>query len=85
MKLHKNLLYVNGIVLLVFGLWGGISGGSSGIGIAFMIIALFNIPVLLIFLIVKDWVAVKTCLLIIGVFMLIGWSICSRITYGVVR
>ncbi len=85
MKLNKNLLYINGIVLLVFGLWGAISGGSSGVGLVFILLAIFNIPVLVIFLANKKWEAVKTSLLIIGVFLLIGWSICSNISYGVAR
>jgi hypothetical protein len=77
MKLHKILLYVNAIVLFVFVLWGGISAGSAGIGIAISILGLLNIPELLIFLIAKDWVAVKTCMLFIGVFLLVDFSICS--------
>jgi hypothetical protein len=78
MKLHKTLLQVNGIALFVLMAFGVSIGGSVGVGAAFFLLGLFNIPVFLIFLIVKDWLAVKTCLIIIGVFLLIGFSLCSN-------
>jgi hypothetical protein len=77
MKLHKTLLQVNGIALFVLMILGASIGGSVGVGAAFFLLGLFNIPVFLIYLIVKDWLAVKTCLITIGVFLLIGFSICS--------
>ncbi len=82
MKLDKNLLYANGFALLVFGIWGGISDGSLGIGLAFSILGILNIPLLFIFLLLKKKVAVKTCLLVFGVFLLVGFAICSGSSFG---
>jgi hypothetical protein len=82
MKLHKNMLIVNGFLLLVLGFLGGISDGSIGIGLAFCIVGLINIPFLIIFLILKDKLAVKTCLLVFGVSLLLGFSICSMSSFG---
>jgi hypothetical protein len=82
MKLDKNLLYANALLLLVLGLWGGISIGSSGIGLALIGVGILNIPLLFIFLLLKNKVAVKTCLLVFGVFLLVGFSICSISSFG---
>jgi hypothetical protein len=83
MKLHKNLLYVNGIVLLAFVIFSIISGGGSiGIGIAFSLLAIFNLPVLIIFILSKNGLAVRTCLIIMGVLLLVGFSICSSSSWG---
>jgi hypothetical protein len=77
MKLHKNLLYANGLLLLVFGLWGGISAGSSGIGLALVAVGIINIFLLFIFLLLKNTAAIVTCLLVTGVTLLLGYSFCS--------
>ncbi len=82
MKLHKNMLIVNGFLLLALGICGGIVGGSLGIGTALCLISLLNLPFLLIFLYLKNRVAVKTSLLVIGVFLLVGFSICSMSSFG---
>jgi hypothetical protein len=82
MKLNKKLLYTNSLLLIGFGFWGGITAGSAGIGLAFCIVALLNLLFLFIFLILKDWLTVKTCLLVIGVFLLVGFSICSMSSFG---
>jgi hypothetical protein len=77
MKLHKNLLYANGLLLIVFGLWGGISAGSSGIGLALVAVGIINIFLLFIFLLLKNTAAIVTCLLVTGVTLLLGYSFCS--------
>jgi hypothetical protein len=82
MKLHKNLLYANGLLLLAFGVYGAITAGTLGIGIAFSLLALLNLPIFLIYAIKGNRLAVKTCLLITGVFLLIGFSICSNASWG---
>lgn len=82
MKVNKYLLYANGLSLLVFGIWGGISAGTPGVGLAFSILGFLNIFLLLIFLGLKDKVSVKTCLLVIGISLLVGFAICSRSSFG---
>ncbi len=82
MKLDKYLLYTNGLLLLVFGIWGGITDGSLGIGLAFCILGILNILLLFIFLILRKKVAVKTCLLVIGISLLVGFAICSGSSFG---
>jgi hypothetical protein len=82
MKLHNNMLIINGFLLLILGICGGIAAGSLGIGLAFCVIALLNLLFLIIFLILKDRLAVKTCLLIMGVSLLVGFSICSMSSFG---
>ena len=78
MKLNRTVLHVNGVVLLVFVVFSIISGGGSiGIGIAFSLLAVFNVPMMFVFLLTKNRLAIKTCLIFIGVFLLIGFSICS--------
>jgi hypothetical protein len=82
MKLDKNLLYANGLLLLVLVLWGGISAGSSGIGLALIAVGIINIMLLLIFLIMKNKAAIVTCLLVIGVTLLLGYSFCSMSSFS---
>jgi hypothetical protein len=82
MKLYKNLLYGNGVALFVLGVCGGIMAGSIGIGAVLCLIALFNLPFLVIYLVNKNWLAVKTSLLVIGVTPLVGFSICSTASWG---
>lgn len=77
MKLDKNLLYANGLLLLVLGLWGGFSAGSSGIGLALVAVGIINIFLLFIFLLLKNTAAIVTCLLVTGVTLLLGYSFCS--------
>jgi len=78
MKLNKTVLYVNGVVLIVFVVFSIISGGGSiGIGIAFSLLAVLNVPLMFVFILTKNGQAVKTCLMMLGVFLLIGFSICS--------
>lgn len=82
MKLDKKFLYGNGAILLVLGVCGGTMAGSIGIGAALCLVAIFNLPFLGIYLVNKNWIAVKTCLLVIGVTLLVGFSICSTANWG---
>ncbi len=82
MKLHKDLLRINGFLVALFGIIGILTGGSVGLGAAFFIFGLLNIPVMLFNLITRNWLALKTGLLVSGVLLLIGFSICSSSTWN---
>lgn len=77
MKLNRQALMINAGMLIVFGLWGMISAGSLGLGLAFTAIALLNVFLVIFFGIRKNRQAMQTCLLCVGISLLAGFSFCS--------
>jgi len=79
MNLNKRTLNLN---LLFFGLFGTFSMlfGLPGLGAMGVLFGGINLFFSLILFVNKDTIAAKTCLLLAGIFLLLGFTLCSVFT-----
>jgi Na+-driven multidrug efflux pump len=76
MQFHRQTIIANIVLILVFGILLGLFG-LPGVGAAAVIVGGINLFLVLVYLIAKNKIALKTALLFGGILLLIGFSLCS--------
>ncbi len=82
MGLDKYTLWVNAILAALLGILLLAQFEVAGIGLAMLLLGVLNFFLAFIFLIARKTKVAQTMFLCCGILLLIGFSVCSTVSYG---